>query len=308
MVGRRALAALMLPVAVAALAGCGQSVGKHVVAAKLLSSANSSATHTSLSASFELKASVSLTGASGLSSSELQELHVLETDLNSADLTGAVDVQDSSHVEGSLSLTPLLSQPVRFIEVSGVEYINYDGGGWHRAGSAQGGSAALPSSPASIPSFALSLGNLAKHETTVTNLGPTTLDGSAVDHLRAVVSGPGLDKILQAALGDLGTANISSAQASELASLIQFGRAQGDSYLLTSSGLPMQESGSAQLSLNLSTLSLLDPRQAAVTGIVNLNFSGRVDFSHYGANFAIAAPTTVAAGPAKMPPGLSQFF
>jgi hypothetical protein len=309
MLSKRMLAAtLALSAAAVALAGCGQSVGQHVVAAKLLSSANSSAAHTSFAASFELQAKLGLTGVSGLPSSELEQLQKLQTKLNSADLSGAVEYQDSSQLEGKLSLNPLLSQPVSFIYVSGVEYVDYDSGGWQQVEPVRGASIAIAPSPAAVPSWALGLGTLAKQETKVTDLGQTTIEGSSVDHLRAVVSGAGLAKIFQATLTDLPSSKVSSAEASELAGLIQFGQAEADSYLLTSSGLPMQESASGQLSLNLAALSLLDPGQPAVTGTVTLSFTGKVDFSRYGASFGITAPANVASGPAKLPSGLSQLF
>jgi hypothetical protein len=172
----------------------------------------------------------------------------------------------------------------------------------------RGTSIALSPSPAAVPAWVLGLGTLAKQETKVTDLGKTTLDGSSVDHLRAVVSGAGLEKIFQAVLADLPSSKVSSTGASALAGLIQFGQAEADSYLLTSSGLPKQESASAQLSFNLAALSLLDPGQAAVTGTVTLSLSGKVDFSRYGSSFGITAPAKVAAGPAKLPSGLSQLF
>jgi hypothetical protein len=301
-------ATLTLSAAAVALVGCGQSVGQHVVAAKLLSSANSSAAHTSFAASFEGQAKLALTGVTGLPSSELQQLQKLQTELNSANLSGTVEYQDSSHLEGNLTLSPLLSQPVSFIDVSGVEYADYDNGGWQQVDPVRGTSIALSPSPAAVPAWVLGLGTLAKQETKVTDLGKTTLDGSSVDHLRAVVSGAGLEKIFQAVLADLPSSKVSSTGASALAGLIQFGQAVADSYLLTSSGLPKQESASAQLSFNLAALSLLDPGQAAVTGTVTLSLSGKVDFSRYGSSFGITAPAKVAAGPAKLPSGLSQLF
>jgi hypothetical protein len=309
MPSRKMLAAtLALSAAAVALSGCGQSVGQHVVAAKLLSSANSSAAHTSFAATIEAQAKLGLIGVSGLPSSELQQLQKLQTELNSADLSGTVEYQDSSLLEGNLAVAPLLSQPVSFIDVSGVEYVEYGSGVWQQVEPVHGASISLAPSPAAIPSWALGLGALAKQETKVTNLGNSTIDGSSVDHLRAVVSGVGLEKIFQATLADLSSSNVSSTEAAALAGLIQFGQAEADTYLLTSSGLPKQESASAQLSLNLAALSLLNPGQPAVTGTVTLSLSGKVEFSRYGASFGITAPAKVAAGPAKLPSGLSPLF
>lgn len=288
------------------LAGCGSSHASPAVAANLLSNANTTALATSFRAQFEGTLHLTTTGVSGLPASSASQLQRAQFELNSARIRGTIEYQSPTTFEISYSFPPVLSQPLQVIDVAGAEYASVNGTQWHSVSSAAvGRSGQLPSQFANLPSQLKSLGLNANGATTITNLGATTVNGVAVDHLRSVVSAAGLDKIFSGALSALSSGTGSSSLGSEatvLAQLIHFDSAQADTYISTSTNLPVQESASGGMSFNLAALALLAGGQGApIRGTLSFAFGFSVSYGDYGSHFSIAKPADVVAGPLPTP-------
>lgn len=287
------------------LAGCGSSQSSPAVAAKLLSNANTTALATSFKAQFQGTLHLTTTGVTGLPTASAAQLQQVQSELNSATVRGTIEYQGPKTFEVTYSFPPVLSQPLEVIDVAGAEYASIDGTHWHAVSTSSVGGGQLPSQFANLPSQLKTLGLNAKGATTITNLGSTTLNGVAVDHVRAVVSATGLDRIFSGALSTLGSGSGSSslgAEATILAQLIHFDSAQADTYISTSTNLPEQESASGGMSFNLAALSLLSGGQDAhIAGTVAFGFGFTVSYGDYGAHFSIAKPGDVVAGPLPTP-------
>jgi hypothetical protein len=294
-VGRFKLAGGAVAVlAVVALAGCGSTPARHTdraVAGRALDAATRSALATSFEAKLSGSVKLSQQGVSGLSSSTLQKLTQLEGRLNSSTLVGSVEFQSPTDFEASYRFAPAFPASVDVIEVGGVRYASIAGSGWHEVpATPTGGEAA--SSSGSLGQALSALGGLARNATSITTLPPTQLDGQAVDHLQARISGPGLDRILTQALS-ASPARGGGADIPALGSLLNFYPVRGG------------------LSFNLAALGLLGSAGAPqAQGTLTLTFEFTVTMSGYGSHFAIAKPSDVAPGPlpTPTPPALSSLF
>ncbi len=308
-VGATALALGLL-----ALAGCGSSPARRsdkLVAARVLSTANRTALSTSFTARMKGTVRLTLSGVAGLPSQTLQRLQQLQQQLNSTSISGSIRFQSPTEFEVTYSFPPFLSSPLEVIYAGGAKYASLNGTQWHRLGPS-GGAASLGNMPfevGSLPGELRALGTAARGATTITTLPAATIDGVAVDHVRAVVSGGGLDRILTGGLGAGSSTAGSGSAVPALAALINFQPATVDTYIGRRTKLPLRESASGGASLNLAALSLLGSTAAAqAKGTVALGLDFTVNFSGYGSHVSIAAPKNVVAGPLALPspPSLSS--
>jgi len=315
MIQRYLLAGVAVAAGTLVLVGCGAATvtapkRSGAVAAQLLSTANTSAFATSFEATFKGGLNMSLAGVTGLSAATQQQLTKLQAELNSGAIQGTIDFQSPTEFRITYTAPGLLPGPLQLVEVGGSGYASWNGTQWYRAGSVPAGaSPILPSSLSNLPAELKSLGTLAKGQVTVTNSGPSSRDGVEVDHLHAVVSGSGLDKIFGAALGAFGSGSTPPAGASitGLAQLLQFSPASGDVYIATQTNLPQEESFSGGVALNLGVLGLLSSSPTpAPHGDLGLTASFAVSYSRYGASFAISKPTAVLPGQLPLPSSVSQ--
>ncbi len=294
------------------LAGCGSipaGRSRTAVAAGVLDSATSSVLSTSFRADFTGSARLTLAGLSGLPASSRRQLTELARGLNSSTLTGWLEFQSPSDYEASYRFAPALPAPVDVREVAGMEYLSLNGTTWNRVvpASIHGG---LPGSWASMPEALKSLAKAVKGATAVSNLGPTDLNGKAVNHIEATISGTRLERILAGALARAPQEG-AGAGLQGLAELVNLNPLHLDFYISRSTRLPVQESVNGGMSLNLAALGLLGSSAlSGAQGSVTLTVDMSVTFSGYGSHFAITKPTHVLPGPPANPSaaGLSSLF
>jgi hypothetical protein len=283
----------------------------------MLQAANQQALNSSFQVDFSSQLHVDLSGVTGLTGVSSRELSLVQAEINSAGLTGTAQVQSQTQAEVTLSLPPLLSQPLHVIELNGAEYVSEDGTQWHVVGAGQSGLAgglgsAAGGSLTNLRSELRSWGQDLRNSATVTNLGNTEINGSQVDHLRTNLSGAAMSQVLSQVLSSVASQLTSSAPAlsSELPlieQLLQFTEVKADSYVLTSSGKLDRASLAVGLKLDLSTLSTLAPAGAGLPGgTASLTYAGAANFSAYGQNFNIQKPSQIVAGPLPTPSGLAS--
>ncbi|MHB1502284.1 MAG: hypothetical protein ACYCYK_14345, partial [Candidatus Dormibacteria bacterium] len=293
-VGATALALGLL-----ALAGCGSSPAHRsdkLVAARVLSTANRTAWSTSFTARIQGTVRLTLSDVSGLPSQTLKRLQQLQQQLNSTSISGSIRLESPTDFEVTYSFPPFLPSPLEVIYAGGTKYASSNGTQWHRLGPSGGAGSLgkLPFEIGSLPAALRALGSATSGATTITSLPATTVDGVAVDHLRAVVSGTGLARILTGGLGAGSSTGGSGAATQALSALVNFQPATVDTYIGQRTRLPVLESASGGASLDLAALSLLGSTATAqAKGTVALGYDFTVTFSGYGSHFSIAAPTNV---------------
>jgi hypothetical protein len=299
-------AAAAAAAAIVVLAGCGSTpAGHRPQAAALLSSANNTALSTSFRAQFQGTAKVSMSGVSGLPAATMQQLQKAEGQLNSATLSGTLEFENSTNFEVTYSFPPFLTSQLAVLEVNGVGYASLNGTSWYALTSSTTTSAGLSAQMANLPSQLKALGTEAKGGATVSTLPDTTVDGVAVTHVRAVISGSGLDKIFTGALEQFaktGSGSSAGGVAAALTQLVNFDPARADSYISQSSKLPVRETASGSMSFNLAALSLLGSGQIPqVQGVLSLSFATTINFGDYGHHFTISKPSDVVPGSLPQP-------
>ncbi|NNM96713.1 MAG: hypothetical protein HKL89_03805 [Candidatus Dormibacteraeota bacterium] len=298
------------------LVGCGAAAtsstrNSHAVAAKLLGSANSSAFATSFQVTFKGGLNMTLTGVSGLAASSQQQLAKLQTELNSGPVSGTIDFQSPTEFRITYDAPAFLATPLQLVEVGGNSYASLNGQQWYREGAVPtgaGGVAPLPSSLTNLPAELKSLGTLAQGGATVTSSGPLSRDGVEVDHIHAVVTSAGLEKIFSSALSTASSSATPSAiPLAGLAQLLQFGPSTGDVYIATKTHLPQEEAFNGGVSVNLGALALLAPSQTrAPRGSLGLTANFSANFGQYRATFKIQTPTDIVPGQLPLPSSLNQ--
>ncbi len=298
------------------LVGCGAAAtsstrNSHAVAAKLLGSANSSAFATSFQVTFKGGLNMTLTGVSGLAASSQQQLAKLQTELNSGPVSGTIDFQSPTEFRITYDAPAFLATPLQLVEVGGNSYASLNGQQWYREDAVPtgaGGVAPLPSSLTNLPAELKSLGTLAQGGATVTSSGPLSRDGVEVDHIHAVVTSAGLEKIFSSALSTASSSATPSAiPLAGLAQLLQFGPSTGDVYIATKTHLPQEEAFNGGVSVNLGALALLAPSQTrAPRGSLGLTANFSANFGQYRATFKIQTPTDIVPGQLPLPSSLNQ--
>lgn len=291
---------------VLALAGCGAAqAGHRPLAAELLSSANNTALSTSFKAQFQGTAKLTMSGLSGLPATTMQQLQTAQGQLNSSTLTGTLDFENPTNFEVSYSFPPFLTSQLDVLEVNGVGYASLNGTTWYQLAASTAPSGGLSAQAANLPNELKALGTEAKGAATVSSLPNTTVNGVAVTHVRATISGSGLDKIFTGALDQFaktGSGSSAGGAMAALAQLVNFNPAQADSYISVGTKLPVRESASGSMSFNLAALSLLGAGQLPkVQGVLSLSFTSTINFSDYGHHFAISKPADIAPGALPQP-------
>lgn len=282
------------------------------MAAEVLSSSNSAALGTSFQATFNVKMAASAVGVAGLPAATEQQIEHAATTLNGLDVQGTLDFQSPTTFEISYSMPPLVSQQIHLLRVGGSSYISTNGTQWYALASAGGGAGSVPapSKLSNLKSQLLKLGDAAKSATHVTNLGDTKLNGVTVDHLRATVTGAGLDAAVGKALAGAATSSAGGgASLAILDQMLRFGTTTADSWVAVASHLPQRVSASSSAKLDLGAFgSLLGGSSGSkVGGTISMSGSFTVDFGRYGANFSLAKPSQVLSGSPQLPTSLSQF-
>ena len=313
---QRTLIAAVAMTGALVLVGCGAAAtsstrNSHAVAAKLLGSANSSAFATSFQVTFKGGLNMTLTGVSGLAASSQQQLAKLQTELNSGPVSGTIDFQSPTEFRITYDAPAFLATPLQLVEVGGNSYASLNGQQWYREDAVPtgaGGVAPLPSSLTNLPAELKSLGTLAQVGATVTSSGPLSRDGVEVDHIHAVVTSAGLEKIFSSALSTASSSATPSAiPLAGLAQLLQFGPSTGDVYIATKTHLPQEEAFNGGVSVNLGALALLAPSQTrAPRGSLGLTANFSANFGQYRATFKIQTPTDIVPGQLPLPSSLNQ--
>ncbi len=292
------------------LAGCGapaSPVSGHSAAA-VLASANSKALGTSYQAEVSFQLHVDLSKITGLSASDSQELPLIQDELNAAQFTAVVDEQSPTVAEVSFRVTPFMSRDWYLIEDAGKAYFSEDGKTWYA-----GSSSSSTTSPGfgSLRKEVQSWGQDLRNAAQVKNLGQTKVDGQAVEEIETLIPASAVHQLYAQVLSQLAT-QLSSTNSQvatalpALEQLIQFGPSRGTSYVSTSTGKLVEDTGSTSLTLELSQLAVLDPGAAGLPGgTVPIGFSFSADFSDYGQDFGIKAPSQVSSGTPPLPDGLS---
>ncbi|MGH7611582.1 MAG: hypothetical protein ACREN4_06150 [Candidatus Dormibacteria bacterium] len=294
--------------AVALLAGCGGAgFSQSRPAGKILAAANSITLGQSFQVNFSAQMSVDLSHVKGLGSVTQSELDLIQSEISAARLEGTVQMQNSSTIEGTLTLPPLLKTPVHLIDLDGAGYISYDGTHWYQQSASAGTGATLQKLRGQFQTWGKQLQGQAQ----VVNKGDTTFDGTSVDHLQTTVPGAALNTFmaqeiagLSAVLPTLGPQQSSEIKALE--QLIQFTGETGDTYVNTANGHLVHASGTTTLDLQLGALALLAPGQSGLpSGYAGITFTVSGDFSDWGQQFNIQKPGHVLPGLPPAPSGLS---
>jgi hypothetical protein len=241
---------------------------------------------------------VDLSGLQGVPSKELDQVSSM---LKNLTVDGTADVQDSKHVRMNLTLKPLLDKPVVAVLYDGQAFVSEDGGKTF----ADAGSFNLQGLPVSPEDQINSLKNSAQ----VQDLGPTTRNGTSVDHLHATLGPDYLSSMLNKAGG--------SAEAQQLgqvfAQLFQVKDGGMDVYVRTADGKLDSSDTRLTMSFDIGKLMQLfagalggsaQVPPDAVTGAMSLAETGTATFTDYGAKIQVTKPTVDPSAPKLSTGGL----
>ena len=307
--GAMALAAL----GTLALVGCGSSgVSLNSPAGTILQAANTRALSSSFQVAFTGQLQVDLSGVSASAGVTSGELALLQTAINSTELNVVMQVQSPEQFELSFTLSPLLTQTWRVLDLDGSKYISENGTQWYSVASGKSSAAGLgPSGLSTLKTEIKSWGKDLANSATVTKLGTTTIGGNQVEHLQTTIAGSSLNQSMPGILGDvvgaLGSEGASlNADLPAIEGMLQFTQAKTDSYILTSTGQLARTDVTFGLNLNLAELSTLVPSATGLpTGTVPMTLSFEGNFSDYGKSFGLQKPSNIVAGPLPTPSGLA---
>lgn len=296
------------------IAGCGAAGangGGPAVAAKLLSSSNSAAMGTSFQVVFDMKLSASAVGLSGLPAATEQQIQKAASSLNGVDVKGTLEFQSPTTFEMTYTMAPLAPQEIYLLRAGGGSYISTNGRQWYSLAAVAGSGAGVPapSKLSNLKSQLLQIGKAAKAASHVTNLGDSKLNGVTVDHLRATVTGAGLDSVMGQALAGAATSSASGgASLAVLDQMLRFGTTTADSWVAVASHLPQRVSATSSVKLDLGALGALlgGASGTKVSGSISMGGTFTANFSRYGADFGLAKPTSVLPGAPQLPSSLSQ--
>ena len=301
---------LTAAVATVLLAGCG-AVSHHrdpAVAANLLGASGTAALGTSFQAGYSATLSLSLHGVSGLPPATLQQLQQEAAKLSGSTVTGEVLYQSRGTEELTYSLPALFPGTVHLLEVGGAGYVSLNGTQWYALGSA--GAAALPGGVAGLQTQLRQLLASLRSATKVTDLGSGgSVNGLPTERMRAEIPGSALASALAGATGSLGKSAGAAPGAAILPQLVNFGSTTVDGWVATTNHLPQRLTSSSSATLDLGALSMLAPSGTPpVTGSAAMALQMVVDFSHFGADFALSKPAVILPGSPQLPQSsLSQF-
>lgn len=294
-----------------ALVGCGGSaVSMNRPAGAVLQAANQQALAGSFQVSFTGQLQVDLSGVTPPAGVSAAELQLLQSAINSTELTGVAQIESQNALSLSFSLSPIVTQTWHVLYLDGTEYISDNGTQWHRETASQADQAAT-GGLSKFKSDFKTWGEDLRNQATVTKLGTTTIGGQQVEHIQTTISGANLNQALTTILGQvagtLGAQGSSlSADLPALEGLLHFTQVKADSYVLTSNGYPARTDLSAGITLNLSELSSLLPGVADLpTGSAPMTFTLNSNFSDYGKDFNLTKPTDIVTGPLPTPSGLA---
>lgn len=296
------------------LAGCASGTGStDGPAGAVLQAANQRALAGSFQVAFSGQLQVDLSGVTPPAGVTAGELSLVQSAINSTELTGVAQVQNSKEVSLTVSLKPLLTQTWHVLYLAGSEYISDNGTQWHEV-PASSSSKAAAGDAGQYKSDFKTWGDDLRNDVTVTKLGTTTIAGEQVEHIQTAISGANLNQalatILSQALGGLGSQGASlKSDLPAIEGLIQFTQVKSDSYVLTSDGDLVRTDVTAGLTIDLSQLAALDPAQPGLpTGSVPITATFTANFSDYGQDFNLSKPSHIVAGPVPAPSGLGSAF
>jgi len=200
-------------------------------------------------------------------------------------LNGHGEQESAQRERLSMSLAPLLAQPIVAVLYDGTAYVALDGTHFTSVGSLKQLTGGFGTTPGDLKDYLGSLGS-------VSDLGTTQLDGMTVEHLRAGIDKSYLDKAL------------SGAQGQQLRQFIDFQGGTVDAYVVPQTGRLDRVNAHIALTFNLSALFGAIGGQAAPPQGGNLGVT--VDYSvhlfDYGASITITRPTVDPNAP-KVPGG-----
>lgn len=281
------------------------------MAAKLLSSSNSAAMGTSFQVAFDMKLTASAVGLSGLPAATEQQIQKAASSLNGVDVKGTLEFQSPTTFEMTYSMAPLAPQDIYLLRAGGSSYISTNGRQWYSLAAAGSGATVLtPSKLTNLKSQLLQIGKAAKAASHVTNLGDSKLNGVTVDHLRATVTGAGLDAVMGQALAGAATSSAGGgASLAVLDQMLRFGTTTADTWVAVASHLPQRVSATSSVKIDLGALGALlgGASGSKVSGTIAMGGTFTANFARYGANFGLAKPTSVLPGAPQLPSSLSQF-
>ncbi|MGH7642749.1 MAG: hypothetical protein ACRENX_07005 [Candidatus Dormibacteria bacterium] len=298
--------------ATVALVGCGSAgASLHGPAGTILQAANTRALSSSFQVSFTGQLQVDLSGVTLPGGVSAAGLALLQSEIDSARLTGVAQVQSPTEAEVSFTLSPLLTQTWHVLTLNGDEYISENGKQWYsEADTASSSAAAAAGGLGNLKSELKSWGLELKNSATVTKLGTTTIGGNQVEHLQTTIAGASLNQSMAGILAEvvtgLGTQGAAlKADLPAIQQLLQFTQVKSDSYILTSTGQLAKTVATAGLNLNLSALATLDPGQSGLpAGSASLTMTDSGTFSDYGKNFNLQKPSDILPGNPPAPSGL----
>ncbi|HUY56236.1 MAG TPA: hypothetical protein VMV12_00200 [Candidatus Micrarchaeaceae archaeon] len=295
------------------LVGCASGgVSLKGPAGTILQAANSRALSGSFQVAFSGQLRVDLSHAIPPPGVTSGELSLLQAELDSSRLSGWVQFQSRTQFELSFSLSPLLTQSWRVLELNGREYLSDNGTQWHLGRRAPaGGAGASPSGLGNLKTEIESWGKELASSATVKNLGNTTLAGTRVEHLQTTIAGSSLNRsmatVVAGMAGELGSAGGTLKQElPTIEALLQFAKVTTDSYVNIATGQLARTQVAVGLNLNLSDLAGLAPGQVDLpSGVAPLTLDFAANFSDYGKQFDLREPGDIVAGPLPTPSGVA---
>ncbi|MGH7691452.1 MAG: hypothetical protein ACREOA_01925 [Candidatus Dormibacteria bacterium] len=298
-----------LAAATLALAGCGGTSGSvvHGPAHAILTAADQKALASSFEATFTGQLQVNLSGVKPSAGTSSDELALLQTEINAARLNGVIQFQSKHAVEVSVSLSPLLAQTLRVLDLDGNEYV-FEDGKWY-ASSQTGSAGASAPAAGGLKAEIKSLESQLTKQAVVTNLGETQLAGQSVDHLRSTLSGSAANAAFAQMLSGMASQVGASAtpylaKLPAIESMLQFGQSSSDSYVLNSTGQLARTTVTWPMTINLAELATLLPTTTGLpSGSASLTFSFAANFSDYGKDFNLQKPSQLTPGVPPDPAG-----
>lgn len=296
------------------LVGCASSgISMRGSAGTILQAANTQALSSSFQVAFTGQLQLDLSHVTPPTGVSAGELALVQAEVDSARLSAVMEVQSPTEFEMSFTLTPLLTQTWRVLDLNGSEYITENGTQWHSVVTPQATKAGVSAgSLGNLKTEVKSWGKELRNSATVTKLGTTTIAGNQVEHIQTSIAGSSLNSSMAGILGDAvgalgseGAALNSALPAIE--GLLQFTQVTTDSYVLTSTGQLDRTDITVGLNLNLAELATLAPGETGLptgTASMTLSFSG--NFSDYGKSFGLQKPSDIVAGPLPTPSGLAS--
>lgn len=296
-----------------ALTGCASGgVSLKGPAGTILQVANSRALSSSFQVAFSGQLRVDLSHASPPPGVTSGELTLLQAELDSSRLSGWLQFQSGTQFELSFTLSPLLTQSWRVLDLNGREYLSDNGTQWHLGGRVPAGAAgASPGGLGNLKTEFESWGKELANSATVKNLGNTTLAGTRVEHLQTTIAGSSLNQsmatIVAGMAGELSSAGGTLKQELPMIEgLLQFADVTTDSYVIIATGQLARTQVAVGMTLNLSDLAGLAPGQADLpSGVAPLTLDFAANFSDYGKQFGLRKPGEIVAGPLPTPSGVA---